>query len=114
MDARNPSASCKKRQYKGRLRRSRDPCNKVLGTLNEEALFEEACDARHEGHPVDGLNAADKLVTLCDLLPLSADHTDRRRLAGGGLRCRLRRQQSESEGHWEAGNGYRLNSSEPP
>src|SRR6202008_2170140 len=52
--------------------------------------------------------AADKLVTLCDLLPLSADHTDRRRLAGGGLRRRLRRQQSESEDHREAGNGYRL------
>ena len=53
-----------------------------LGPLDEEPLFEEASDARDEGHPVYGLDAADKFITLGDLLPLGPHHSDRRRSAG--------------------------------
>jgi hypothetical protein len=39
LDARNPSASCKKRKLKRLLRRSRDPCNKVASGDKSLAVY---------------------------------------------------------------------------
>lgn len=82
--------------------------------LDEEPLFEEAGDARDEGHSVHRRDAADKLIALRDLLPLGSHHPNRRQFAGRGLRRSLSRQQGEHERQREAGSDWHLTSAKIP
>ena len=56
-----------------------------LRALDEQSFFEKGADARDKVHPAHGLNSADKLVGLGNLLSFGANDPNRRWRAGGHL-----------------------------